>query len=200
MVITGRGRSLLALRRILQRHDQNELFLAMYNGAVIEYGSSKRNATATKMNLKGIYKSLKRNHQLQGSVSMWRLKSYFIQAITRRKSTSYMDDVCSHLQNVLPNSVVARNSGYSVDVYPRQLLKVGCLRVINNILGEDKNYLRIGDQGHEQGNDFDLLNARGGFSVGTISANPRTCFPVLDRNGKPQIGPSGVISLLSRFA
>jgi len=39
--------------------------------------------------------------------------------------------------------------------------------------------LRIGDQGQEGGNDFDLLDSPAGFSVGEMSSSLTTCYPVL---------------------
>jgi hypothetical protein len=42
--------------------------------------------------------------------------------------------------------------------------------------------LRIGDQGHEGGNDFELLDSPAGFSVGTLSESHGGCIPVLDES------------------
>ncbi len=46
----------------------------------------------------------------------------------------------------------------------------------------DQQILRIGDQGKEGGNDFELLDSAAGFSVGSFSGNKDTCLPVLDES------------------
>lgn len=47
-------------------------------------------------------------------------------------------------------------------------------------LGIPQNKMvRIGDQGDEAGNDFEMLNNICGFSVGKLSTNPTTCWPVM---------------------
>jgi adenine/guanine phosphoribosyltransferase-like PRPP-binding protein len=58
--------------------------------------------------------------------------------------------------------------------------------------------LRIGDQGAEGGNDFDLLNARSGFSVNKVSAMAGRCHPILDRSHRPLEGVVATSELLSR--
>lgn len=47
--------------------------------------------------------------------------------------------------------------------------------------------LRIGDQGQEGGNDFDLLDVNSGFSVGELSRNVSHCHPVLDDELETQL-------------
>jgi phosphoribosylpyrophosphate synthetase len=47
--------------------------------------------------------------------------------------------------------------------------------------------LRIGDQGQEGGNDFDLLDCDSGFSVESLNKNPITCHPVLAMNMRTQL-------------
>jgi hypothetical protein len=65
-------------------------------------------------------------------------------------------------------------------------------------LGMRLNFIKIGDQGHELGNDFELLHKRGGFSVGTVSTDRRSCFPVVDERGNRLLGMKGCIHLLNR--
>jgi hypothetical protein len=110
-----------------------------------------------------------------------------------------MDSICSFVETLLPPSVIARNSGYSVDIYPKSSTKDNSVRDVQRILGRTLRFLRVGDQGHEFGNDFELLDHLGGFSVGTISSNPQRCFPVLDKKGAVISGTDGTFSLLSSF-
>ncbi|HEY1248456.1 MAG TPA: hypothetical protein VGE97_05675, partial [Nitrososphaera sp.] len=57
--------------------------------------------------------------------------------------------------------------------------------------------LRIGDQGQEGGNDFDLLDTPFGFSVGQLSSKPSCCHPVFDDNFKiPLVGALATERLL----
>lgn len=59
--------------------------------------------------------------------------------------------------------------------------------------------LRIGDQGAQGGNDFDLLDSPAGFSVGEFSPAPTGCFPVLgDDLADPMRGAEATSELLTR--
>jgi hypothetical protein len=110
-----------------------------------------------------------------------------------------MDAICGMLDGFLPSNLIARNSGYSIDIFPKRASKDFCTQAVQNVLRRELRYLRIGDQGHEHGNDFELLDHLGGFSVGTISCRPTTCFPVLDRSGRRLVGVEGTRYLLEVF-
>ncbi len=47
--------------------------------------------------------------------------------------------------------------------------------------------LRIGDQGGEDGNDYEFLDSSRAFSVRNVNNHPERCFPVLDDEGKSQL-------------
>ena len=52
------------------------------------------------------------------------------------------------------------------------------------LLGIPKNsMIRIFDQGDENGNDYKILKSKQGFSTGTISKDPFSCFPIIDKYG-----------------
>jgi HAD superfamily hydrolase (TIGR01484 family) len=62
-------------------------------------------------------------------------------------------------------------------------------------IGEE-NILRLGDQGQEGGNDFDLLDSRAGFSVHEFSSSTRGCFPVVEGDGTQLTGVTATRRLL----
>lgn len=63
--------------------------------------------------------------------------------------------------------------------------KINALKKFSEEVGiEILEILRIGDQGHREGNDYDLLNSRCGFSVNLISKDKKKCFPIIKPNGK----------------
>jgi hydroxymethylpyrimidine pyrophosphatase-like HAD family hydrolase/pyrimidine operon attenuation protein/uracil phosphoribosyltransferase len=68
---------------------------------------------------------------------------------------------------------------------------------------DPERILRIGDQGHVSGNDYDLLNSNSGFSVRRFSAETQSCFPVvqLRTNGSPRVlrGHEATSDLISRL-
>lgn len=130
-------------------------------------------------------------------VSKWSLQRASIQLIPREKSKLFMDSLCELTASQLPSELTARNSGYSVDIYPKSATKNHCLDRVNELFEGSLRFLRIGDQGHECGNDYEMLSSLGGFSVGTLSSDPRACFPVLDKDGSRIMGPRGVAYLLS---
>lgn len=201
VVISGRGRSLLKVRRQLSRFNQGLLFLAMYNGSAIVQGSSAKPVVRKRMrydSLASTFRSLNENTSFRKLVSKLSLKPYCIEIVPKRRSASYNDMLCRRLRTVLQRKLVARSSGYAVDIYPISITKDTCLNDVNRILHGNLHFLRVGDQGHELGNDYELLNSVGGFSVGTISANPRACFPVVDSDGLSIVGTRGVVHLLTK--
>lgn len=56
--------------------------------------------------------------------------------------------------------------------------------------------LRVGDQGHHDGNDESLLAGPSGFSVDTTSNSPIGCFPVIGRDGEVLTGAAATNHLL----
>jgi len=198
VVLTGRGRSLLRLRRLFGESTQERVFYAMYNGSEILQGSSSDYVVRKPIRLRHTFLSLRRNPAFNKLVKRWSLRRASIQLIPRTRDKSFMDSLCDLTTNQLPSELVARNSGYSVDVYPRTATKDRCLRIVNKLCGNSLRFLRIGDQGHEYGNDYELLSSTGGFSVGTLSSDPYTCYPVLDEQGSRILGPRGTAYLLTR--
>jgi hydroxymethylpyrimidine pyrophosphatase-like HAD family hydrolase len=196
VIITGRGESLLGLKPLFSRFDQNLVFFAMYNGCKIVQGSGKT-VSKRRLNLKPLLSRLKRDRDLATCVREWFLKPWSLRVIPITRSRPFMDELCKALLDRLPSNFVARNSGYSVDVYLRSATKEMPLQMVNSLLGRRLRYLRIGDQGHSLGNDYELLNAPGGFSVGTLSSRPGACFPVLERSGRRVMGPRGITYLFS---
>jgi hydroxymethylpyrimidine pyrophosphatase-like HAD family hydrolase len=59
---------------------------------------------------------------------------------------------------------------------------IGLIRAAASIGVEPARIARIGDQGNEGGNDFDLLNCDSGFSVKEFSQKPTVCLPVLSED------------------
>ncbi len=197
IVISGRGDSLLQLNKSLLGFAQDSLFLAMYNGSKIVKGVKDEIIVDEKPSLKSIFLALKGNRALAKYARKWSLKDYAIQALPKRKSQAYMDAFCERLGFILPQGLMVRNSGFALDVYPASKTKNRCEKAVTRLVGSKLRFLRIADQGHELGNDYELLNSNGGFSVGTLSANPYACFPVLNPSGRRMLGPRGVEYLLT---
>lgn len=201
VIISGRGESLLRLRRQLCKFELGTLFLAMHNGAEIvdaKSGGLIRREKQIGFSLNRAFERLSQNpHIMQGTVKITQ-KPYFIQMQVKERSMLQLDELCRWASTVLSPGLVVRSSGYAVDIYPRSRMKDYCLPLLNEHLEMRVNFIRIGDQGHELGNDFELLNRRGGFSVGTVSADRRSCFPVVDEAGNRLLGVKGSIHLLNR--
>jgi hypothetical protein len=62
---------------------------------------------------------------------------------------------------------------------------------------EPDEVLRIGDQGQPGGNDADLLDAVGGFSVDLVSPVPDRCHPVVAGDGSVHKGAQATLTLLN---
>ncbi len=93
------------------------------------------------------------------------------------------------------NKFTVLTSGRSVDVFPLGVSKRrACESLRLMIAGGD--VLVIGDQGAEGGNDVELLALPNSLSVGAISLDSRSCFPVLSTSGEPLLGLVGLIRLL----
>lgn len=197
VIISGRGDSLLELNKSLSGFSQDSLFLAMYNGSKITRGSQSEIICDHKIGLKRLFASIRNNSSLGKDIQRCGLKDYAIQILPRKKSKGFMDALCERMKVILPPPFVARNSGFALDIYPIARTKDHSLKAISEFAGTKMRFLRIGDQGHEFGNDYELLHSKGGFSVGTISADPYFCFPVLDFKGKRLQGPTGAKVLLS---
>ncbi len=200
VIISGRGHSLLKLR--VKTHLENNLallFLAMYNGSVVSRGYDREVIHLAEPSFDKAYRSLTGDIRLQRFVDMIKRTGHSIQVIPKTRSRKKMDDLSSHLGRLIGPRFIVRNSGFAIDVYPAHRSKDRCLKLVTKLIGRDLRFLRVGDQGHELGNDYELLNSKGGFSVGTVSSNPRSCFPVLDAIGLRIFGPQGTLHLLTRI-
>ncbi len=176
VIISGRGHSLLKLR--VKPHVEDSLallFLAMYNGSVVSRGDNKEVIHSAEPHFDKTYRSLTRDIRLQ------RFAEKIIQ--TEHFGSRF----------------IVRNSGFAIDIYNAHRSKDRCLTLVTKLIGRSLRFLRIGDQGHELGNDYELLRSKGGFSVGTVSSDPRSCFPVLDSTGLRIPGPQGTLHLLTRI-
>ena len=104
------------------------------------------------------------------------------------------------LENKLREFVVQlRKSGHNFYLSRGSYAEFSCLDLsgtnkklainhIGQLIGVPQNrILRIGDQGQERGNDFDLLDSTAGFSVRELSITPTRCYPVLGDDLKVQI-------------
>jgi len=84
-------------------------------------------------------------------------------------------------------SLNIRETGKGIDVYPINMGKHIALKHLMNYLNKNskeiRNVLRIADQGHEHGTDFEFLNTIGGFTTDKVSHCPYGCFPVVSSNG-----------------
>ena len=72
------------------------------------------------------------------------------------------------------------SSGRSVDIYPSSVSKRTALMewgVVGGTKRGQRRILRIGDRGDRTGNDYDFLQAPGGFSVDRVDWSPYGCFP-----------------------
>ena len=77
--------------------------------------------------------------------------------------------------------------------------KCDAIEMFGNRYGITKEQiLRIGDNGSEGDNNFDMLNSEAGFSVGKFSRAPDKCFPVInEETGNQLFGSQGVIHLIN---
>jgi len=79
---------------------------------------------------------------------------------------------------------------FTIDVTPTS--KGEALRRLAVELGlHPARILRIGDQGHQSGNDFDILDSESGFSVGRTSSIPKHCHIVLAPSTGHKASPEG---------
>jgi len=199
VIISGRGECLLRLRQQLAKSRLDTLFLAMYNGA--EIVEAKSGGIVRKENsifsLNRVFQLLTENSNIFPTKVKIVQKPYSIQMQVSERSMLRLDELCRRVSTILPHAFAVRSSGYAVDVYPRAKMKDYCLRLINERFDMRLNFVRVGDQGHELGNDFELLSRRGSFSVGTVSTDKRTCFPVVDEGGNRLLGVKGCIHLLN---
>jgi hypothetical protein len=197
VIVSGRGRSLLGLHSQLSEHNRRRVVIALYNGAELVVGAKKKVVhRPLRKKLMTARRMLKSN--LRESAWSVELKRYSIQILPQARSQQSLDALTRVIQRYLPNGLVARSSAFAVDVFPDAQLKNACLDSVNAYVKRKIHFLRVGDQGHELGNDYELLNVIGGFSVGTISRSPRGCFPVIDCDAKRMTGEDGTTHLLTK--
>jgi hydroxymethylpyrimidine pyrophosphatase-like HAD family hydrolase len=172
----------------------------MYNGAEIvnaENGLVVKKERNSASSLNPAFELLAENSDVTSTKTKIVQKPHSIQIQVRERSTSRLDELCRIVSTILPHRFAVRSSGYAIDIYPRGKMKDYCLRLINEHFGVRLNFIKVGDQGHKLGNDFELLSKRGGFSVGTLSTDETSCFPVVDEWGNRLLGVKGCIHLLS---
>ena len=195
VIVSGRGHSLLGVRNQLSTRNRKKIVIAPYNGAEIFLGNKRR---ITQRPLKISPRTFR--HRVGKSIEDFcanvKFKRYSIQIIPRSRSKRTLDTLTTVVRPMLPPGLVARSSGFAVDVFPTSQLKDTCLSYVSSLLRKNLRSLRVGDQGHELGNDYELLNVKGGFSVGTLSRNPFGCYPVVNCSGQSKSGVNGTEYLL----
>lgn len=90
----------------------------------------------------------------------------------------------------------AYSSGHSIDVLTEGVGKERVVASVMKIAGvaSDGEILRLGDSGDFDGNDFELLKAGIGLSVGSVSPIPETCWNLLPEDRR---GTAGTLHYLS---
>ncbi len=205
-VITGRGRSLIRAMRTALPSSLHELVdCYLYNGAVLwtlshEHPTWVRELPQQQL----IYKHLEGLTDRRDMVREIETASLGCQVtvhlVSPTMAAPVMKDVASLLGN-FESLLAVRTSGRSVDITARSVSKVGaldefCSRRAGG--GVRRTPLVVADQGDEEGNDHDILQTPGAFSVDRLHWNPRSCFPVLRNKGQLMVlrGPEATLWLL----
>ncbi len=91
-----------------------------------------------------------------------------------------------------------RGNVFTIDITPTT--KGRAIDEICAELGIDRSRcVRFADQGHEHGNDFDLLDHVAGFSVERVSSAVGRCHPIVDTGGQTLQGPQATKFLLDHL-
>jgi HAD superfamily hydrolase (TIGR01484 family) len=198
-IVTGRGRSVVAhLREVIPAHLRRNVHCFLYNGGVYwRLDSEKPDTVVALTDAKEIGAHLERARR--GS---WSDTSIEVASLDSQVTVHVPDgadahavraDICAALTD-WKDQIVVLTSGRSVDVFPVGVSKrKACDFFRLAIAGGD--VLVIGDQGCAGGNDVELLATPHSLSVGTISEDARSCFPVLHA-GRPLLGPDGLAETL----
>lgn len=203
VVISGRGRSIQRFLEPLAKKG-NKVFLCLYNGAKIIEGSS--GPTLFERFLQSseeIHQILSLDPILASSTSRIDIGKYGIQLFPREGSIQLVYSQVKKLvvENGFDDSADVKSSGWTVDITSKGTDKGHALDIVRDLIDEDlkdDDFLKLGDQGHNGGNDFELLKRRHSFSVDTISADLSTCFPIVDSKGRRICGLEGTDLVLTR--
>lgn len=204
IIITGRGESISPFIKILSK-DGGSVFLVQHNGAKIVWPNVSKTLFEAKMvRFREIRELISTNPLIRRLCEKVDAGPYGIQIYpTHPRFLQYLTDVTKGFldeKGVL--EVGVRNSGWAVDIGPKGVDKGVALKRIRRYIRPKlklSQILKLADQGHPSGNDFELLSKRHSFSVGSISSNPRSCYPVVSKRGKRVLGPRGSVLLLNRM-
>jgi hydroxymethylpyrimidine pyrophosphatase-like HAD family hydrolase len=201
LLASGRGKSLRVQADIFDNSEKSKLFLAMYNGALIfradypdkpifdrriEQYEALLGALDVRIGMKLRAKD-RANTEFQ-------IRLRIPNQLERQKLLLLVTPICDKY-----NARVT-DSGYSIDVGPKDITKQTAVSLIEKTIGGKKKTLRLGDQGAVGGNDFEMLNFNEfTFSVGTLSTNLKACFPVVSNAGLLVVGPQGTAVVLHRY-
>jgi hydroxymethylpyrimidine pyrophosphatase-like HAD family hydrolase len=204
VVITGRGKSVKPFFKSIAKKSR-KTYLCLYNGAKVIQGV-KDNVLFEKRLQKSeeINKILLQDSTIGLLCKRIDAGEYGIQVFPRdNKKLAFAFSRVRKLirEHHFDSFADISSSGWTIDITPKDIDKGHALdTVINAIDGnlKEENFLKLGDQGHQGGNDFKLLNKKHAFSVDTISGDLNSCFPVVDSSGKRLFGPEGACLALTR--
>lgn len=205
VVLTGRGRSIIPFFKHLVNR-KHCICLCLYNGAkIVQLGTDLVIFEKSLQKSQEIYNSISSDTVLTSLIKRIDVKEYGIQLFPKEGALGHAFSqarmlIKKHGFNKLVN---ISSSGWTIDITPKDIDKKRALDIVikfinRNLKGND--FLKLGDQGHYGGNDFQLLKRRHSFSVNTISGDPNSCFPVVDPTGRRLVGPQATSFVLARTA
>lgn len=206
-VVTGRGRSaVVALRQTLPRSVWGAVECHLYNGGAewrldsmepqvrvrLEDGERIRRRLAASCLLKRHAKSIE-------------LASLCTQVSIHLRDPAVAPTLVAHVRKELrgwDGQLEVLSSGKSIDVFPKGVGKREVIRKLRTAWcygGAMPDLLVVGDMGHGDGNDSQMLKEQWSFSVDRVSSASNRCFPVVSRNGRVLTGVRGTAFLLQHL-
>ena len=207
-VITGRGGSAAEkLQSSINPSFHHLVYCYLNNGSVLKRLDVEEPLEVHRLGgIELIEQKLKGSPELQSYITRIKVGTYRSQITTDLVSHRQAEEALRLINATLTDFhdvLQVKTSGHSVDIFPASVSKGKACDDFIILLGKNcacRQVLILGDSGQEEGNDFELLQHRFSLSVGELHWTPSTCFPVLDADGRPILGPAATIDVLNRIA
>ncbi len=203
-IATGRGRTIYNFfRDVIPKQFWNNFVIGNYNGDKIYVLNSDFDSINIKNNdiLKEIVHRL--NNICKNNIkTKLRGNNLSIQFLggNNYKFSDLIETVDRILKNQVEQHILKRViSNNCIDIILSSVSKANVVLFIKEkyLFNENDEILAIGDQGNEEGNDFELLSTNFGLSVNKVSKSPNSCWNLA--GSKKEIGPKVTLDYLQKL-
>ena len=178
-IATGRGGSVCDdFREKVPKRLWNNVLVGYYNGGILSNLNAKLNTNLEIDSEIAALHSVFSKYEGLSQIFAWKTKCVQIELEPKRGYSALailrLVRQIAESEGLLGLRVLS--SSHSVDVIAARSSKVNVVARLQQILGDDKKILRVGDRGQSPGNDCLFLSDEYSLSVDECSLDPSSCW------------------------